>query len=218
MVRSGNVVGTATNTKLVFRPNSGRTIDPGVIVPRIYLGKLSNYAPYSIDQTILVVIPGRTVGEGNTICAFWQWTVNLDGSRKGNADYPAWKMANVENVADSVSFTFTDGYLTFHATVSSKETAEQQHLTLVMTPPSGESTGSLILEPRDLRPSPSPRQDGITAQFESKLRVARLESQIQIAQLESQLRIAQLESQLRVARLESQLRAAQDENKDGKAQ
>jgi len=202
MVRSGNIVGTAINTKLVFGPDSGPTVDLGVMVPRIYLGKFANYAPHSIDQLLLVIIPG-TVGEGNPICAFWQWTES-DGSTKVNVDFTSYKMTNVEKVADSVSFRFANDYLNFHATVSSKETAEQQHLTLAMTTPSNHSTGSMMLELRDLRPSPSRHQDGITAQFESKLRVARLESQI---------RIAQLESQLRIARLESQLRAAQDDNK-----
>ena len=88
-VRSGNVVGNAMDTKLVFRPDSGPTIDPGVITPRIYLSKFSNCAPYSIDQTLLVVIPGRTIGEGDTICAFWQWDVDEHGSKKGNVDFPA---------------------------------------------------------------------------------------------------------------------------------
>jgi len=217
-VRSGNVVGNAMNTKVVFRPDSGTTIDPGVITPRIYLGKFSNYAPYSIDQTLLVVIPGRTVGEGNTICAFWQWDVDEYGSMKAIADFPAWKMTNVEKVADSVSFQFTNGYLTFHATVSSEETAEQQHLTLVMTIPTNHSTGSMMLELRDLRPFPNRRQDGTTAQSESKLRVALLESQIQVARLEFQLRIARLESQLRAAQDENQLPDGKllETNSDGK--
>ena len=97
-------------------------------------------------------------------------------------------MANVEKVAvlaDTVSFRFTNGYLAFHATVSSKETAEQQHLTLAMTIPSNYSTGSMMLELRDLRPSPSRRQDGTTAQSESKLRVTLLEAQLRVARLES---------------------------------
>jgi hypothetical protein len=42
--------------------------------------------------------------------------------------------------------------------MSSKETAEQQQLTLVMKDPSNGSTGSLTLELQDLRPSPSGRQ------------------------------------------------------------
>ena len=206
-VRSGNVVGNATNTKLVFRPDSGPTTEPGVIVPRIYLGKLANYPPYSTDQTLLLVIPGRTVAEGNAVCGFWQWTVNFSGLNMVNFDVTTAKMTNVENVADYVSFQFTAGIYTFHATVSSKEIAERQQLTLLMTSPPNVSTGSLTLELQDLRPSLSGRQldrDGSIAQLESRLRVA---------QLESQLRIAPLESQLRVAQLESRLRAAQDEDK-----
>jgi hypothetical protein len=203
-VRSGDVISTATNTKLVFGPDSGPTIDPGVIVPRIYLGKLANYPPYSTDQTLLVVIPGRTVAEGNAICAFWQWTVNFVGLKMVNFDVTTSIMTNVENVGGYVSFQFTTGIYTFHATVSSKETAERQQLTLLMTSIANESTGSLTLELQDLRPSPSGRQpdrDIIIAQLESKLRVAQLESQL----LESQLRVAQLESRLRVAQDEDKL-------------
>ena len=203
-VRSGNVVGTAINTKLIFRPDSGPTIEPGVIVPRIYLGKLANNPPYSIDQTLLVVIPGRTVAEGNTICAFWQWTVTAVGPRMVNVDFTPSKMTNVENVADCVSFQFTNGYYTFHATVSSKETAERQQLTLLMTSTANESTGYLMLELQDPRPPSSERQpdrDGMIAQLESRLRVAQLESQL----LESRLRVAQLESRLRVAQDEDKL-------------
>ena len=158
MVRSGNVVGTAINTKLVFRSDSGPTISPGVIVPRVYLGRLANWGSYSSDQLLLVVIPGRTVCEGNTICAFWQWTRESDGTKKRNIDFTPSKMTNVEKVADYVSFRFTNGYYTFHATVSSKETAERQQLILAMTNPSDESTGSLTLELQDLRPSPDGRQ------------------------------------------------------------
>ena len=160
MVRTGNVVGTAIKTKLVFRPDSRLTIDPDATVPHIYLGKLSNYAPYSIDQTLLVVIPGRTVGKGNTVCAFWQ---RSHGSTKVNVDHVTLKMTNVEKVADYVSFRFAhrNDYFTFDAIVGLtrglKETAGQQHLTVAITTPHF-STGSLLLELRDLRPSPSGRQ------------------------------------------------------------
>ena len=165
VVRSGNVVGTAINTMLIFRPDDpGPTIDQDVIVPRIYLGKLSNYAPYSIDQLLLVVIPRWTVGEGNPVCAFWQWAVDIHDSTKVNVDFTTLKMTNVENVADGVSFRFSDssGYFAFHATMGLKDTAEhwereQQQLTLTMTTPYL-STGSLMLELRDLRPSPGGRQ------------------------------------------------------------
>ena len=157
MVRSGKVVGTAMNTKLVFKPDSG-SVNPGVIVPRIYLGRLSNWAPDSIDQTLLVVIPGRTIGEGNAICTFWQWT-EYKGLKKANVDITPSTMTNVKNVAGSVSFRFT-AYETlyFMATTSSKETAERQQLTLCMMNSSNKSTGSLTLELQDLRPSPSERQ------------------------------------------------------------
>ena len=156
VVRSGNVVGTATDAKLVF--SSGPTINPGVIIPRVYLGRLANWGSYSTEQPLLVIIPDRTVAEGNAICAFWQWAVEHDGTKKRNINFTPSKMTNVENVADYVSFQFTNGYYTFHATVSSKEAAEQQQLTLVMKNPANDSTGSLTLELQDLRPLPSGRQ------------------------------------------------------------
>ena len=185
MVRSGNIIGTAINTKLVFQPDPGSSIDP--VVPRIYLGRLANWAPYSVDQTLIVVIPGRIIGEGKAICAFWQWTVDATGARKSNVDFTPSIMTNVLNVADIVSFRFTTGYYTFHAAINLKETAEQQNLTLAMMNPSNESTGSLMLELQDLRPPASaqhPRRiddsttvalqdrDNIIAQLESKLRAA----------------------------------------------
>jgi hypothetical protein len=108
MVRFGNVLGTATNTKLVFKPDSG-SVNPGVIVPRIYLGRLANWAPYSIDQTLLVVIPGRIVGEGNAICAFWQWTMTDSRRKEANVDFTPCRMTDVLNVVGSVSFRFTNG-------------------------------------------------------------------------------------------------------------
>ena len=157
MVRFGNVIGTANNTKLVFKPDSG-SANPGALVPRIYLGRLANWAPHSTDQTLLVVIPSRIVVEGNAICAFWQWTVTTAGVKKANVNFTPCRMTNVVNVADTVSFKFTTGYYTFHAKMNSKETAEQQQLTLAMTNPSNGSTGSLTLELQDLRPSPSGRQ------------------------------------------------------------
>ena len=135
MVRTGNVVGTAINTKLVFRSDTGPVFEPGDIVPRIYLGRLANWEPYSTEQPLLVVIPGRTVGEGNAICAFWQWAVDQHDKKKRNVDFTPSKMTNVENVADYVSFQFTDGYYTFHAALNSKETAERQQLTMVMKNP-----------------------------------------------------------------------------------
>ena len=158
MVRTGNVVGTAINTKLVFRSDTGPVFEPGDIVPRIYLGRRANWEPYSTEQPLLVVIPGRTVGEGNAICAFWQWAVDQHDKKKRNVDFTPSKMTNVENVADYVSFQFTDGYYTFHAALNSKETAERQQLTMVMKNPANNSTGSLTLEQLDLRPSSSGRQ------------------------------------------------------------
>ena len=85
---------------------------------------------------------------------------------KVNVDYVTLKMTNVEKVADYVSFRFASfrfahrndsDYFAFDATVSLKETAGQQHLTVAITTPHF-STGSLLLELRDLRPSPSGRQ------------------------------------------------------------
>ena len=151
MVRSGNVIGNI-DTKLVFKSDSKSTIDPGFIVPRIYLGRLANWAPYSIDELLLIVIPGRIVGEGNEICTFWQWTIDGNGVRKRNADITFSKMANVKNVGNSVSFIFNDGHHTFHASVNLKETTEQQRLTLAFTNPEKKSTGSLTLELQDLGP------------------------------------------------------------------
>ena len=161
MVRSGNVVGTATNTKLVFKSDS-ESVNPGVIVPRIYLGRLANWAPDSIDETLLVVIPDRIVGEGSAICAFWQWTVSSTAGEKTNVDITSSKMWNVENVAGRVSFGFIgrgglDNFY-FLATARLNETAERQQLTLAMKNPTKSSTGSLTLELQDLRPSPSERR------------------------------------------------------------
>ena len=98
-----------------------------------------------------------------------------------NVDFTPSKMTNVENVADCVSFQFTNGYYTFHATVISKETAERQQLTLLMTSIANESTGYLTLELQDLRPPSSERQpdrDGMIAQLELKLRVAQDEDKL----------------------------------------
>ena len=244
MVRSGDVVGTAMNTKLVFtdRSDSGPTTHPNAIVPRIYLGKLANYAPYSIDQTLLVVLPGRTVCEGNPICAFWQWTVDRHGSTKVNVDHTTSKMTNLEKVTDYVSFTDGSGYFTFHATVGLREFAEQQQLSLVITnrDPSF-STGSLVLELQDLRPSPSGRQprgvnDNTTmvindankapSGFQNagpflirspSPKIVELTNKPSEPAIRDRLdrdgMSAQLETKLQVAQLESQLRAEQDENK-----
>jgi FtsZ-binding cell division protein ZapB len=156
-VQLGNVVGSAVNTKLVFKPHSRSIIDPGFIVPRIYLGRLANWAPYSVDQTLLAVIPGEKVAEGNDICLFWQWTVSADGKKMQNIEFTAMKMMNVENVATGVSFfRFTTGYYIFQATM--QETAERQQLTLNMTNLNNVSTGPLKLELQDLGPPPSGRQ------------------------------------------------------------
>ena len=106
------MVGTAINTKLIFKPDSESSIDPDVIVPRIYLGSLANWAPYFIDQLFLVVIPGRVVGEGNAICAFWQWTKDRHGTMKANVNFTPSRMTNVQNMVDSVSFRFATGYYT----------------------------------------------------------------------------------------------------------
>lgn len=157
MVESGTALGTAIDTKLVTRPlaHPRSIIDPA---PRIYIGKLSNWAPYSVDQLLLVVIPGGIVGEGNEICAFWQWTVDGAGKKKSNVDATSLSMTNVMNVANRALFNFTPGYYTFRAILNLKETAGQQHLTLTMTNPSNESTGPLALELQDLGPPPSQRQ------------------------------------------------------------
>ena len=237
MVRSGNVVGTATNTKLVIKPDSGSSIDRGFIEPRIYLGRLANYAPYSTDQLLLVVIPGRTIAEGNAICAFWQWTVNAAGLKKVNVDFTPSKMTNVENVADSVSFRFTNGHYTFRAIVSSKDTGEQQQLTLTMTNPSNVSTGTLTLELPDLRLSPSGRKprgvnDSTTVVINDTNKIAGgsqneglfltrslVEMGPKIVELTNRLdeKLNGLEQAVRdrdgiIAQLESKLRAARDQN------
>ena len=107
------------------------------------------------EQPLLVVIPDRTVAEGNAICAFWQWAVEHDGTKKRNINFMPSKMTNVENMVDYVLFQFTNGYYTFHATVSSKDTMEQQQLTLVMKNPANDSTRFLTLKLQDLCPSPS---------------------------------------------------------------
>ena len=241
MVRSGNVVGTAMNTKLVFKPDS-ESANPGVIVPRIYLGRLANWAPDSIDETLLVVIPGGIVGEGNAICSFWQ-------CRGTNVDSTPSKMTNVENVAGSVTFKFTDGSGRYNlrAITSSNETAEPQQLTLVMTVASY-TTGNLTLDLQDLRPSPSGRQprgvndcttvvindgnkiDGGSQNKGSFLVCPSVEMSTRIVELTNKLKekkkfgdseqavrdrdgvIAQLESKLQVTQLESQLRVTQLES------
>jgi hypothetical protein len=237
MVRSGNVVGTAMNTKLVFKPDSG-SVNPGVIVPRIYLGRLSNWAPFSIDETLLVVIPGRTIGEGNAICTFWQWKEDK-GIKKPNVDITPSTMTNVKNVAGSVSFRFT-AYETlyFMATTSSKETAERQQLTLDMKDSSNRSTGSLTLELQDLRPSPSERQprgvnDSTTVVINDENRIAggsqNEGSSLVRSLVEMSPRIVELTNKLKekfndseqavrdqdgmIAQLESKLRVTQLESK-----
>ena len=157
MVRSGNVVGNAINIKLVFKPDS-ESVNPGVIVPRIYLGRLATpgWSAWSTDfpndsETVLVVIPSG-IGEGNAICSFWQMV-----------DFTPSKMTNVVNMADSVTYVFsvTDGSrnCSFRAITSSNETAERQQLTLVLTYNHYRiATTSLTLELQDLRPSLSGHQ------------------------------------------------------------
>jgi hypothetical protein len=85
-----------------------------------------------------------------------------DGTKKPNVSITR-SMTNVLNMVGSVSFTFTNSCHTFHAKLSSKETAKKQHLTLKLTHTSGLSTGSFTFELQDLRPSPSeplPRRVG----------------------------------------------------------
>ena len=236
MVRFGNVLGTATNTKLVFKPDSG-SVNPGVIVPRIYLGRLVNWPPHSTDQTLLVVIPGRIVGEGNSICAYWQWTVIGNGERKANVDITPGRMTNVLKVVGSVLFSFTNGYYTFHATMNSEETAERQQLILEMKNPANKSTGSLTLELQDLRPSPSGRQlravnDSTTVDISDNNAIAggsqNEESSLMRSIVEMGLKIVELTNTLNekfngseqvvrdrdstIAQLESELRVAQLES------
>ena len=158
IVQSGNVLGSAVDTKLVYKPDLVSIIDPGVIVPRIYIGRLTNWAPYADDQLLVVVIPGGVVDEGKEICAFWQWTVAYDGSKKRNVDFTPSKMMNVKNVASISLFSFTTCFYTFNAILNLKEAAEQQHLTLAMTDPSNKSTGPLTLDLQDLDLPPSLRQ------------------------------------------------------------
>ena len=134
VVQSGNVLGTAVNTPLVFEPDSESIIDPGVMVPSIYIGRLPNRAPDFVDELLVVVIPGGVVGEGKEICSFWQRTVDHDGSKnlKNNFSCTNSKMTNVnvmKNVASSALFNFATTYYTFGAMLNLKETAEQQHLT-----------------------------------------------------------------------------------------
>ena len=166
VVQSGNVIGIA-DTLLVFKPASKPIIDPGVIVPRIYIGRLPNDAPYSVDELFIVVIPGGVVAERKEILSFWQWTAayyNINIS-KDNDSYTHSKMANVnlvKNVDSSALFGFTTGYYTFKAMLNLKETAEQQHLTLTVVDTmknlANGSTGPLTLELQDLGPPHNHRQ------------------------------------------------------------
>ena len=142
---------------LVFEPDSTSNIDPGVIVPRIYIGRLANWAPYSVDQLLVVVIPDGVVGEGKQICAYWQSTVAFNTIEKGNVSSIS-TMMNVQNVASSALFSFCTGYFNLKAILNLKATAEQQRLILALANPPNESSGPLTLELQNLGPPPSHRQ------------------------------------------------------------
>ena len=126
------------------------TINPDILAPRIYIGKLANWEPYAKDELFIIVIPGN-ISEGSPVYAFFQWEQDSTGSRKVNA-MTVGKMKDVKNVGDCMSFTFPNdlgAYYTFHVL---KVDEHLRRLTLEMKNPYGESTGGLTFYLQNLDP------------------------------------------------------------------
>jgi len=68
----------------------------------VYTGKL-NWLNYATDDMIIVVVP-NSLDWGETICAYWQWTVNANGAEKSNYD-----------AVGFVDSSTKAGKITFHA-------------------------------------------------------------------------------------------------------
>lgn len=141
-----NEKGTGT-TSLVYQGSSPPTLFDSA--PRIYVGKLTNWAPYAVDEMLVIVAP-ESMDEGKDICAFWQWTETGSGDPKWNVD----DIATIKGVQwkdkKGESFHFFQGdndYYRFDVTVD--EWREQ--LTLTMKNPKGESTGDLIFDQQSLQ-------------------------------------------------------------------
>jgi len=144
-------VSDETVLDLVYKPNPDVSPDP--TFPRIYLGKITNYRPYAVDETIIIVAPG-SMDEGNPICAFWTWDHLHSGRRKVNEDVIA-TISNVEDVwkvGEKFQFRSGSDYYTFDVTVEEVE----RKLTLAITGDTGKTTGKFPLDLVDLYP-PSTR-------------------------------------------------------------
>lgn len=155
--------GSATELQLVYSPPSAQHHHAGMdaygsVEPRIYLGKLTNWAPYAIDELLVIVAP-KGMDDGNAICAFWQWTMTASGAKKVNVNdiRTISDAKNVTDVGESFRFYQGDNYYTYDVTV--QESKEQ--LIFTMRNPGGESTGDLTLDRKDLHPASARSQRAI---------------------------------------------------------
>ncbi|KAN0092197.1 hypothetical protein V8E51_018044 [Hyaloscypha variabilis] len=145
--------GTA-NVSVVYQPDAPPSLFDSA--PRLYIGKLTNFMQYAVDEMLLIVAP-ESMDKGNTICAFWQWTVNTNGDTKVNVD----GVSTIQDVTwndqegESFKFTLGDGYY-YKFDVRLYEVSK--YLTYTMTGTNGESTGTLRLDLQGLEPSAPTRK------------------------------------------------------------
>ncbi len=156
-------VGPATELHLVYEsPKEQQThiVDSfGPVTPRIYMGKLTNWGKYAVDELLVVVAP-TTLDEDRPVCAFWQWSEVDNGDTKVDVDDVTTisDVKNVEDVGESFRFYQGDNNLyTFDCTVYENK----GQLKYTMTNSNGDSTGELTLDLQEVFSAPERKRRAI---------------------------------------------------------
>ena len=78
-------------------------------VVRVWTGKM-DWSHYAVNEPFIVVAP-QGLGSGKPILAFWQWTVDANGHKKGNKCTNAIQQSAKESAE---KFSFTNYYTELH--------------------------------------------------------------------------------------------------------
>lgn len=105
-------------------------------VPLVYVGKL-DWFNYAVNEMITIVVPSPgSYNTGDTVCVYWQWTVDATGAKKKNRDFVG-PMEVLSTAGDgSETLRIPVEYYTFDGVVS----AGKETLTMTMSNPNGEKS------------------------------------------------------------------------------
>lgn len=147
----GTVADDSKSLTLVMRNPSGMQSAPFTLqlvysepafVPSclVYTGKL-DWLTYAQNEMITLVVPSPSFTDGNTVCVYWEWTVDTAGHEKANRDLVAPMEISSESEDGVKQLVIAEDYYRFDGEVN----GNRDVVTLTMSNPDGAKSNLITL-------------------------------------------------------------------------